>query len=140
MKTGWILRSSGHESNPQFESLRIGLANPDLWIYEVRFVNHNTKRTFLESGFVTTMQNESMFLQISYTIPETLYWIEKKHCNSSKPNSYKQSDLTMAFCKQIIWREGVGTSNFTTTTGDFFQNVENGFWVDHYYDIITSKF
>ncbi len=33
----------------------------------------------------------------------------------------------------IFW-EGVGTSNFTTTTGDFFQNVENGFWVDHYYD------
>ena len=35
--------------------------------------------------------------------------------------------------------EGVGTSNFTTTTGDFFQNVKNGFWVDHYYDITTSK-
>ncbi len=29
-------------------------------------------------------------------------------------------------------REGVGTSNFTTTTGDFFQNIKNGFWVDHY--------
>jgi hypothetical protein len=35
--------------------------------------------------------------------------------------------------------EGVGTSNFTTTTGDYFQNVENVFWVDHYYDITTSK-
>jgi hypothetical protein len=25
-------------------------------------------------------------------------------------------------------------SNFTTTTGVFFHNVENGFLVDHYYD------
>jgi hypothetical protein len=25
------------------------------------------------------------------------------------------------------YREGVGTSNFTTTTGNFFQNVKNGF-------------
>ena len=33
-----------------------------------------------------------------------------------------------------IW-EGVGTSNFTTTTGNFFQNVKNGFWVDHYIEI-----
>ncbi len=24
--------------------------------------------------------------------------------------------------------------NFTTTTGNLFQNVKNGFWVDHYYD------
>ncbi len=31
--------------------------------------------------------------------------------------------------------EGVGTSNFTTTTGDFFQNIENGFLVDHYIEI-----
>ncbi len=37
--------------------------------------------------------------------------------------------------KTIIWGEGVGTSNFTTTTGNFFQNVENGFWVDHYIKI-----
>jgi len=36
-------------------------------------------------------------------------------------------------------REGVGTLNFTTTTGNFFQNIENGFWVDHNYDITTSK-
>jgi len=36
-------------------------------------------------------------------------------------------------------REGVGTSNFTTTTGVFFHNIENGFLVDHNYDITTSK-
>ncbi len=35
--------------------------------------------------------------------------------------------------------EGVGTSNFRTTTGDFFQNVEMVFLVYHYYDITTSK-
>ncbi len=29
VKTGRIFGSSGHETNPQFESLRIGLANPD---------------------------------------------------------------------------------------------------------------
>jgi hypothetical protein len=57
---------------------------------------------------------------------------------------------------EFLW-EGVGTSNFRTTTGHFFQNVEmvfsvdqniesqkdqnvkNVFWVDHYYDITTSK-
>jgi hypothetical protein len=43
-----------------------------LQIYEVGFVNHNTNRTFLESGFMTTIQNKFMFLQISYTIPATL--------------------------------------------------------------------
>jgi hypothetical protein len=79
MKTGRIFGSSGHETNPRFESLRIGLANPDLRICEVGFVNHETKRIFLESGFVTTIQNESMdsvnestFLRISYTIPASL--------------------------------------------------------------------
>jgi hypothetical protein len=36
-------------------------------------------------------------------------------------------------------REGVGMSNFTTTTGDFFHNIENGFLVDHNYDITTLK-
>ncbi len=30
VKNGWIFGSSGHKTNPQFESLRIGLANPDL--------------------------------------------------------------------------------------------------------------
>ncbi len=64
VKTGWIFGSSGHKTNPQFKSLRIG------------FVNHETKRIFLESGFVTTIRNESMnestFLWISYTIPASL--------------------------------------------------------------------
>jgi hypothetical protein len=36
-------------------------------------------------------------------------------------------------------REGVGTSNFRTTTGHFFQNVKIVFLVHHYYDITTSK-
>jgi hypothetical protein len=36
-------------------------------------------------------------------------------------------------------REGVGTLNFRTTTGHFFQNVEIVFLVYHYYDITTSK-
>ena len=30
--------------------------------------------------------------------------------------------------------EGVRTSNFTTTTGHFFQNIESVFLVPHYYD------
>ncbi len=63
---------TGHKTNPWFESLRIGLANPDSWICEVGFVNHKMKRIFLESGFVTTIQNKSTFLQISYTIPASL--------------------------------------------------------------------
>ena len=37
------------------------------------------------------------------------------------------------FC--AIYREGVGTSNFTTTTGHFFHYIENGFLVDHYIKI-----
>jgi hypothetical protein len=43
---------------------------------ESGFVNHETKPIFLESGFVTTIRNESMdlrnestFLRISYTRP-----------------------------------------------------------------------
>ena len=69
VKTGRIIGSSGHKTNPQFESLRIG--HPDLQICEVGFVNHETK-LFLESGFVTTIQNESTFLRIYYTIPASL--------------------------------------------------------------------
>jgi hypothetical protein len=63
--------------------LRIGLANPDSWIYEVGFKNHDTTQTFLESWSVSTIQNESMdlqnksmFLRISCTIPTTLTCIQ----------------------------------------------------------------
>ncbi len=68
------LWNSGHKSNPQIWIFKVfGLANPDSQIYEVGFVNHDTNQTFLESGFVTMIQNKSMFLQISYTIPATLW-------------------------------------------------------------------
>jgi hypothetical protein len=70
-----------HES----ESLRIGLANPDSRICGVGFINHDTNQIFFESGFVITirnesmdLQNESMFLQISYTIPASLQKIYNK--------------------------------------------------------------
>jgi hypothetical protein len=36
--------------------------------------------------------------------------------------------------KRYTKGEGVGTSNFRTTTGHFFQNVEIVFLVYHYYD------
>jgi len=79
VKTARIFGSSGHETNPRFESLRIGLTNPDSRICEVRIRDYDTKRIFLESGFVTTIRNESMdsrnestFLQISYTNPASL--------------------------------------------------------------------
>ncbi len=39
----------------------------------------------------------------------------------------KISNLTF---KRGFFREGVGTSNFRTTTGHFFQNVEMVFLVD----------
>ncbi len=45
----------------------------------------------------------------------------------------------MYFAQLFQTREGVGTSNFTTTTGHFFHYIENGFLVDHYYVITTSK-
>jgi hypothetical protein len=76
VKTGPISLKSVYESNPRIESLRIGLGNPDLQIYEVRFINYKTKRTFLESGFMITIRNESMFLRISYTIPASLLNIQ----------------------------------------------------------------
>jgi hypothetical protein len=82
VKTGQIFGSSGHKTNPRFKSSRIRLVNPDSRIQEVGIINHNTKQTFLESGFVTTiwnksmdLQNESMFLQISYMIPASLQLI-----------------------------------------------------------------
>ena len=43
----------------------------------------------------------------------------------------RKNKIGNEYCEII--REGVGTSNVTTTTGDFFQNIENGFLVDHYY-------
>ena len=66
---------------PRNESLRIhagGFAN--LWSQDSW---HDTKRIFLESGFVTTIRNESMdsqnestFLRISYTNPASLITIQ----------------------------------------------------------------
>ncbi len=50
---GLIFGSSGHKSNPKFKSLRIRLAN--LWSQICQ------SRNKVESGFVTTIQNESMF-------------------------------------------------------------------------------
>ncbi len=53
VKTGRIFGSSGHETNPRFESLRIGLANLWSWIrqsqnemnlFGVRIRDYNTKR------------------------------------------------------------------------------------------------
>jgi hypothetical protein len=79
VKTARIFGSAGHETNPRFESLRIRLTNPDSRISEVRIRDYDTKRIFLESGFVTTiryesmdLQNLSMFLRIPYTIPASL--------------------------------------------------------------------
>ncbi len=40
---------------------------------------------------------------------------------------------------KTLRREGVGTSNFTTMTGHFFQNIKIVFLVHHYYVIRTSK-
>ncbi len=79
VKTARIFGSSGHETNPRFESLRIRLTNPDSRICEVRIRDYDTKWIFMESGFVTTIRNESMdsqnestFLRNSYTIPASL--------------------------------------------------------------------
>ncbi len=77
MKTGQIFWKSFYKMNPRIESLRIGLTNPDLGIFEVGFVNHKMKWTFLESGFMIMIQNKSTFLQISYTIPASLKNIQK---------------------------------------------------------------
>jgi hypothetical protein len=62
-KTGWIFGSSGHETNPQFKSLRIGLANPDPQIWEVRIRD--------------TIQNKSFWSQDSWLRYETNPWIRK---------------------------------------------------------------
>jgi hypothetical protein len=49
------------------------------FVHNVGFANHDTNQIFLESGFMITIQNESMdsqnesmFLRISYTIPASL--------------------------------------------------------------------
>jgi hypothetical protein len=74
-----IFQKQVYETNPRYKSLRFGFANPDSRVRQPGFVNHDTKRIFLESGFVTTIQNKSMdsrnksmFLRISYTIPASL--------------------------------------------------------------------
>jgi hypothetical protein len=79
VKTGRIFQKQVYKTNPQYESLRFGFTNPDSRVRQPGFVNHDTKRIFLESGFVPTIRNESMdsrnesmFLRISYTIPASL--------------------------------------------------------------------
>jgi hypothetical protein len=79
VKTGRIFGKSVYETNPRNESFE---NMKDSWSTirnESGFVNHETKRIFLESGFVTTIRNESMdsrnestFLRISYTNPASL--------------------------------------------------------------------
>jgi hypothetical protein len=70
VKIGWIFEKCVTNRIHESESLRIRLANPDLRIYEVGFVNHETNRTFLESGFVITIQNESMFYDSLIRFPQ----------------------------------------------------------------------
>ncbi len=63
MKTGRIFESSGHETNPRFESLRFGFANPDSRICEVRIRD--------------TIRNESFWSQDSWLRYETNPWIRE---------------------------------------------------------------
>ncbi len=63
VKTGRIFGSSGHETNPRFESLRIGLTNPDLRICEVRIRD--------------TIQNKSFWSQDSWLRYEMNPWIRE---------------------------------------------------------------
>jgi len=77
----WKFRSR-NESTIRIFKVRIresGFAN--LWSQDSW---HDTKRIFLESGFVTTIRNESMdsrnestFLRISYTNPASLHFFLK---------------------------------------------------------------
>jgi len=63
VKTARIFGSSGHETNPWFESLRIGLMNPDSQICEVRIRD--------------TIQNKSFWSQDSWLQYKTNPWIRK---------------------------------------------------------------
>jgi hypothetical protein len=63
VKTARIFESSGHETNPRFKSLRIGLTNPDSRICEVRIRD--------------TIRNESFWSQDSWLRYETNPWIRE---------------------------------------------------------------
>jgi hypothetical protein len=54
---------------------------------------------------------------------------------TNKEKISRRGTATILLSKQ----EGVGTSNFTTTTGHFFHYIKSPFLVDHYYDITTLK-
>jgi hypothetical protein len=106
VKTGWIFWKSVYKTNPRIKSLRIGLANPDSLIFEVGFVNHETKRTFLESGFVITIQNKSLFLQSLIQFPHPYNYL----------NWYFSSQhYLFTFCASKLaskWAKSVGNSSF----------------------------
>ncbi len=124
VKTARIFGSSGHETNPRFESLRIGLTNPDSRICEVRIRDYNTKQIFLESGFVTMIryesmdsQNESMFLRIPYTIPAFL--IKKIKVNKQLTNKLNvKAKMNLIF---PFGNAGRGTKVNTTSSIKKFQ-------------------
>ncbi len=70
--------------------------------------------------------------------------LEQQHNSTLKMSETElkqQDNLSAPFEKGIktLKREGVGTSNFTTTTGHFFHYIKNVFLVHHYYEITTSK-
>ncbi len=77
MKTGRIFWKSVYKTIPRNESFE---NMKDSWSTiqnKSGFVNHETKQIFLESGFVTTIRNESTFLRISYTNPASLIFYKK---------------------------------------------------------------
>ena len=89
------------------------------------------------------------FYTVKFTSPISLFYKVKCLWRSRYEYCYHSVDDNLLFGR--VWKsqktennfifksqawfgwEGVGTSNFTTTTGHFFQNIEIVFLVHHYY-------
>jgi len=129
MKTGWIFGIQVTNRIHKSKYLRFG------------FVNHKTKQIFLESGFVTTIWNESMFLQISYTIPASLNKMHEENKFFCYEESYRKQQITntaevrifLRMLKVIFLLYCCLKDDFTLQDGwSFFQNLSSILWMNDY--------
>jgi hypothetical protein len=79
VKTGQIFGSSGHKTNPRFESLRIGLANPDSQICAVRIRDYDTKRIHGFAKRIHVFTNLLYYSRILSLDPDSTYLIMNPH-------------------------------------------------------------
>jgi hypothetical protein len=117
-----------------------GSKNKDIFklVLQMSFLHrlHNTVVYLLSVVTIRTSSSNEFNFLLFFSRSTALVWFIS---SVKKANPFF---TIVSFEKIFFWyfiREGVGTSNFTTTTSNGFHYIKSGFLVDHYYDITTLK-